>query len=155
MWRHVSWIILCVWGWQGQRKTQNVAMAREAGKRHVNCQPQGWMEEDEAGSETDYRIQTNKQVLALRKDIALPSHLWANTVHLDLGCQNYSVQGLCHCKHFPHSPCCGWIQSLHVPPHTLHTPLGQFPLIWEPSMKIPWGWQGDTYLTTPPHWINR
>lgn len=45
------------------------------------------MEEDEAGSETDYRTQTNKQVLALRKDVALLSHLWANTVHLDLGYQ--------------------------------------------------------------------
>lgn len=96
---------MCV-GLAGAEKTQNVAMAREAGKRHVNRQPRGWME-DEAGSETDYRIQTNKQVLALRKDVALPSHPLANTVHIDLGCQNYSVQGSCHCKHFPHSPCGG------------------------------------------------
>lgn len=96
-----------MWGWQGQRKTQNVATAREAGRRRVNRQPRGWMEEDEAGSKTDYRIQTNKLGLALRKDVALPSHPLANTVHLDLGCQNYSVQGSCHCKHFPHSPCGG------------------------------------------------
>lgn len=100
-------MILCVWGRQGQRKTQNEALAREAAESHVNRQPQGWMEEDEAGSEADYRTQTNKQVLALRKDAALPSHPLANSVHFDLGCQNYSVQGLFHCKHLPHSSCYG------------------------------------------------
>lgn len=151
MWRHVSWIILCVWGWQGQRKTQNEATARETGKRHVNCQPQGWMEEDESGSETDYRIQTNKQVLALRKDVALPSHLWANTVHLDLGCQNYSLQGLCHCKHFPHSPCDGWIQSLHVPPphpaYTFRSITTNLGTIYEDTVRMARGYLFDNSPT--------
>lgn len=39
---------MCV-GSAGEEETQNEAMAREAGKRHVNCQPRGWMEEDETG----------------------------------------------------------------------------------------------------------
>lgn len=46
------------------------------------------MEEDEAGSEADYRTQTNKQVLALRQDAALPSHPLANTVHFDLAARS-------------------------------------------------------------------